>query len=159
MKHTKKRERKPKPIFAGKRPIKQRIWDYIRRNPIFRARDIMTILDVNYNTLRAFLYPLRVAGFIQEKNSAKTMLDTTYVLVAKENVIYAPLITSREVYCYATKVSVDIGARHILTGALAYMSQGDIARKTGLSKTTVNLLVHNKYPNPAQAYKKIRECL
>jgi len=155
----KKRERTPKLKFGGKRTVKQRVWDYMRRNPVFKPRDILTILDVNYNTLLGYIYPLTVAGFLQKKTNKRNFLDSTYVFIAKENVIHCPLINSKEVYCYTTKVSVDIGARHILMGALKYMSQGDIANKTGLSKTTINLLVHNKYPNPANAYKTIREKL
>lgn len=159
MKHTKKRERKPKPIFMGKRPIKQRMWDYMRRNKIFKPIDIMTILDVKYNTVRSFLYPLMLAGMIQKKEPSKKIAHSVYVFSAKDSVILAPLVNSREVYCYVTGVSIDIGAKNILKGALEYMSQAQVAAKLGVSKATINLLIHNKYPNPAQMYKKIREIL
>lgn len=159
MKHIKKRERKPKPIFAGKRPIKQRMWDYMRRNKIFKPMDIMTILDVKYNTVRSFLYPLMIAGMVQKKEQSKKIAHSVYVFTAKDNVIHAPMVNSREVYCYTSGISIDIGARNILKGALEYMSQGQIAEKLGVSKAAINLLVHNKYPSPAQMYKKIREIL
>lgn len=154
------RERKPRQTMFGKRPIKQRIWDYMRRRKVFTPREIMTILEVNQNTLRSFLYPLMVAGFIQRKKVAEgknKVLDSTYVFVAKDAVIQAPLVKSTEVYCYYSKTSCDIGARTLLKGALEQMSQGQVAQRLGISKTTINLLVHNKYPNPAEIYKKIRE--
>jgi hypothetical protein len=156
----KTRVRNPRAKFNSVRPIKQRMWDYMRRNKTFKPEDMAILLEVKYHTLRSFLNPLELAGVILKKSKGKTILDSVFVLVIKDNVINAPLVSAKEVYCYTTKISCDIGARGLLKKALASgMSQGEIADKVGVSKTTLNLLVHNKYPNPAPIYKKIRECL
>jgi len=155
----KKRERLPKKQFGGKRPIKQKIWDYIRRNKEFNVREILVLLDVNMATLRAFLYPLMIAGCIRKVGNERNFKDASFVFIAKESEIYASLVSAKEVYLYGAKMSCDIGARAILKSVLKYKSQREVGAALGVSGTTINLLLSNKYPNPAPIYKKIRAVL
>lgn len=49
-------------------------------------------------------------------------------------------------------------AAHILlTKVVASSSQGKIAKEIGISKTSVNLLLKGKYPNPQRMYLKIQK--
>ena len=45
----------------------------------------------------------------------------------------------------------------LLTKELIDKSQGQISIELGVSKTTINLLIKNKYPKPENMYKKIHE--
>ncbi len=45
----------------------------------------------------------------------------------------------------------------LLTKELKDKSQGQISIELGVSKTTINLLIKNKYPKPENMYKKILE--
>ncbi|BAK73726.1 hypothetical protein [Arcobacter sp. L] len=163
-KKRKPRKRIAKTTFAGKRSVKQRVWDYMRRNKLFKVKDMQSILDIKEHTIRAIIYPLEVAGYIQrrgadETKARKVLFEATFVFLAKENILTAPIINSKEVYCTTTGIKTDIAARKILLNALKVMSQGDVAKRLELSKTTINQVLHNKYPAPHLIYKKIRECL
>ena len=150
--------RQPRTFRNGERTIKQKVWDYIRRNKLFTPRDIQVILRVDYQTLRGFLYPLEVAGLLVARNK-KIFMNKVYALNVKENEIYAPLVNKNEVYCYKSKSSCDVGARVLLKKALKSMSQQALADELGVSKATVNRVLHNNYPSPAPIYQKIRETL
>jgi predicted transcriptional regulator len=48
-------------------------------------------------------------------------------------------------------------AIEILKKACEKTSQGKVANELGISKTSVNLLLKQSYPNPQNMYKKIKE--
>jgi len=164
MEHKKYKPRKriAKVIFAGKRSVKQRVWDYMRRNKIFKIKDLMCILDVKEYTIRYIIYALETAGYVQrkkrdDKKQRQVLMEATFVFLAKDNILIAPIITSNEVYCTTTGVKTDIGARKLLLNALKNgLGQNEVARKIGVDRSTMSLLVNNKYPNPHLLYKKVR---
>lgn len=158
----KQRERAPRKSLNGKRPIKQKMWDYMRRNKRFRPRDMMVLLSVNEWTVRSFLYPLERAGMIrkaEESLSRSTVMDSTYVFVAKENITQSPYVSSKEVFCYQTGRKIDVGARGLIRKALKQMGQNALARKIGVEPPTLSRVLKNTYPNPEHVYARARKIL
>ncbi|MDC7250330.1 MAG: hypothetical protein PQJ49_10475 [Sphaerochaetaceae bacterium] len=159
MKRTyKKRKRITKPVYGKQRTIKQRIWDYIRRNKVFQPSDIISLLEIKEATVRAFLVALENSGMIRRKEK-KQFMKATFVFVCKDEIITAPIVTSKEVFCVHTKTSYCIEARGLLKNILKYKSQREVGKILEVSPAAVNQILHNKYPNPAEMYKLIKNKL
>lgn len=137
---------------------KQRMWDLIRRKKIFPVSDILTLQGFSYQTARNFLIPLEVSGAIMAQKKCK-FRERVYVLNSDRNEYKVPLVNSLRVYFHKSKTSCDVGARVLLKKALKSKSQQTVADELCISKTVVNLVLHNKYKNPVYVYDKIREVL
>lgn len=74
----------------------QKVWDYIRRNPVFRAGDILMVIDLNRDYLSSYLVKLAKAQFLRQeprKVSGKNIEDNEYALIRNTGV-QAPRISS-----------------------------------------------------------------
>lgn len=152
----KKRKRIIKPHFANKRSVKQRVWDYMRRNRKFKLNDIVTILDLNVNTVKSILHCLQAAAMVRRQKDKK-LSECTFTFVEDDRIIKAPIITPKEVYCTTRNLSIKIEAKTLLKKIYKQKSQAKIAKELNLSKATVNLILNDKYPNVAKIYDKILE--
>ena len=137
---------------------KQRLWDFIRRNKSFTPKTMAIIGGFSYQTLRNFLIPLEIAGVLKVQNKSKFM-KRVYLLNTKMNEVTAPKVNWNRVYLHKEKLEVDVGAKALLLKEIKQSSQGRVAQQLGISKASINLLVHNKYQSPALMYKKIREMM
>ncbi|MFV0481758.1 MAG: hypothetical protein ACK5LP_07210 [Campylobacteraceae bacterium] len=75
----------------------QKMWDYIRRNPVFRAGDIAMVLDVKRNSISDYLSVLTNARFIRKearKVKGMNIEDNEYLLIRNTGVL-APRIYSK----------------------------------------------------------------
>lgn len=100
-KHIHKRERAVKPKFGGKKPIKQLIWEYMRRNKSFGAKDILLIIEGSATTLFVMINYLQRAGYIV-CDETRSRLEKTYLLT-KDTGIYAPMYHLGRFYDFNTK--------------------------------------------------------
>ncbi|WP_294962280.1 helix-turn-helix transcriptional regulator [Sulfurimonas sp.] len=138
---------------------RQRMWDLMRRDKVFKVEKILAIQCFSQQTVRNFLIPLEIAGALSAQKRCK-FSKRIYILNPDRNEYKAPSVNLQRVYFHKSDTSCDIGARSLLKKALKTgMSQQGVADKIGTSKATVNRVIHNNYPNPATIYKKIRECL
>lgn len=153
----KKRKRIVKPTFAGRRSIKQRVWDFMRRNRKFKLDDIVAILDLKKETVKVMIYAYEAAGMIRRGNKAWALKDTLFVFVEDIKIVTAPIITPKEVYCVQRKISCKIEAKAILKRALREKSMNEVAKDLELAKSTISMIANAKYPNPARVYEKILE--
>ena len=138
---------------------KQRIWDWIRRTKMFQVRDMMGVQMFSYQTYRNFLIPLEIAGVIKVHKKDK-FVDKIYYIegdILKE--VKAPCVNIKGVYLYKRNWSCDVGARSLMIKAIKNSSQNEIGKVCNIDKSSMSLLVNNKYPNPSHMYKKIRDVL
>jgi predicted transcriptional regulator len=68
----------------------QTIWDYIRRNPIFRVGDIAVITDVEIKTINAYLKNWEKGGFIGLVEDSRNVRNRFYRLTKKS--VLAPIL-------------------------------------------------------------------
>ncbi|MDR1008047.1 MAG: hypothetical protein LBL65_05735 [Campylobacteraceae bacterium] len=61
----------------------QIIWDYIRRNPVFRAGDISVVTDIHMYCVTNYLASWEKAGYIILEQNAKNIRDKIYRLQKK----------------------------------------------------------------------------
>ncbi len=98
---NKVRVKKSRETYAGKRCIKQRVWDFMRRNKTFKATDLISLLEIKETTLRSILYAFEVAGYCHKKKDEtrgrKNFLNTTFIFLAKDNILIAPIISNKKV--------------------------------------------------------------
>lgn len=104
------------------------------------------------------MIPLEVSGAITAQGKAK-FRERVYVLNSDRNEYKVPLVNASRVYFHKSKTSCDVGARALLKKALKSKSQQVVADELDISKTAVNLVIHNKHKNPVYVYDKIREVL
>jgi len=78
-KHTKRTSRQ---TYAKKMSIKQRVWNYMRRNRMFRVKDIVAIMELKENTIRYIICNLEAAGYVIRKtpntNKKLFFMNTTF---------------------------------------------------------------------------------
>ncbi len=85
-----------------KNDLKQKIWNYMRRNKRFRVGDIMMILEVREGTIRPLMWALQSAKYIRIENEAKEYKDRIYTFI-KDTGIKSPSIVNGDVYDHNTK--------------------------------------------------------
>ena len=70
----------------------QKIWNYIRRNPIFRAGDIAIVTDIQIYTVSMYLLAWEKGGFITLAEDNTSVRNKVYKL--KKKSVLAPARTS-----------------------------------------------------------------
>lgn len=88
--------------YVRRKSLKQKIWNYMRRNKRFRVGDIMMILEVRDGTIRPLMWALESAKYIRLENEAKEYKDRTYTFI-KDTGIKSPSIINGDVYDHNTK--------------------------------------------------------
>lgn len=92
-------KRKPENTQVKKAEKSQKIWDYMRANETFTAKEISRILEIHPKFVRTYLYHLRNSGYLEAQ---KTKDGYKYKLVRNSGNI-APLVTitrRKEAYVY-----------------------------------------------------------
>lgn len=74
-----------------RRSNKQKVWDFMRRNRVFRAGDVMMILDVDKTYLSNIFKVLELAGYLKLESGSETFNDRHYKLL-KNTGIRSPVI-------------------------------------------------------------------
>ncbi len=151
----KPRKRKPRLLYMGKKPMSQKIWEYIRRNKVFCVKDILIILEPNNSTLKKYLFALLRAGYIRVIDEKQIFENRSFRMISDTGV-KAPTANRGFVYDFNTNKEIFIRAVSIINRYLKIKSQSEIGKIFGLSKATINLIIHKKYPNPWKVYEKIR---
>lgn len=82
--HRKKR-------FAKPTSLKQKMWNYMRRNKTFRAGDMMMILDLKKDTARSYVYALASHGYLIDNNSKTVAFRDKIFILVKETGSLAPV--------------------------------------------------------------------
>ncbi len=85
-----------------KNDLKQKIWNYMRRNKRFRVGDIMMILEVRAGTIRPLMWALKSAQYIRLENEAQEYKDRIYTFI-KDTGIKSPSIVNGDIYDHNTK--------------------------------------------------------
>jgi len=80
----------------------QALWEYIRRNKMFRLGDALMITGLTAQTLNNYLWYLNNTGYIRLITKPKPINDRHYVLV-KNTGLHAPTANKNLLYDYNTK--------------------------------------------------------
>jgi len=70
-----------------KKSNRQKSWEYMRRNRLFRAGNILMILEVSESGLKTLIRELLQAGYIKKVKMKQSFADKTYRLVRDTGVI------------------------------------------------------------------------
>ncbi|MGE4511957.1 MAG: hypothetical protein AB7D43_12750 [Sulfurimonadaceae bacterium] len=85
----------------------QKVWNYIRRNRVFRFGDVMMVVGVRHEYLRNLLWHLEGAGYVVCEDNQKTNSSSMFRVV-KITGAKSPSITNRVVYDYNTDERFEI---------------------------------------------------
>lgn len=98
-----------KKIDFSKRKVKsnQKIWNYIRRNKIFRAGDVLIVCETSYTYFAKYLRFLEKSGYVEFiKGKRNTLSNREYRLV-KNTGVKAPLVSDNSLFDYNTNECFD----------------------------------------------------
>lgn len=84
-----------------KRSKKQALWGYMRRNPLFCVGDAMLVADVSIGFCRSYFWHLRGAGYLEQVNSEKRLINKQYKLI-KNTGVKSPSTINGVLYDYNT---------------------------------------------------------
>ncbi len=90
--------------------LRQQVWDYMRRNPLFRVGDVAMLIEINQHTLDRYLLALKRAGYIRREDKNWLVKEHIYTL-KKISGVKAPTFSCGELYDYNTKESFSIGEK------------------------------------------------
>ena len=96
--------------YQRKYSQKQKVWNYIRRNPIFRVGDVMLALDAEKPFLKQMFWYLTECGYIRLDDDRVSYEDRVYTLI-KNTGIKAPSMISNKLYDYNTGKEYEIYTR------------------------------------------------
>lgn len=94
-----------------KETLQQKVWDYIRRNPNFRAGDILMLIPISKVGLTRYLVALTNAEYLQKQareTRPKHFEDNEYTLIKKVGVC-APKYNETALYDPNTKTTYPLG--------------------------------------------------
>lgn len=126
-----------------KNDLKQKVWNYMRRNKRFRVGDIMMILEVRDGTIRPIMWALESAKYIRIENEAQEYKDRIYTFV-KDTGIKSPSIINGDIYDHNTKeefklqkqpTSYRMRLKLLKAMSLPLMTKDEIAKSAEVSIT------------------------
>lgn len=147
-----------KDTLKRKDTLQQKIWDYIRRNPNFRAGDILMIVPVSDRALIRYLYLLGKMNYIRRSNpktSTIKFIDVEYSTTRNFGVT-APIVnaSATEVYDPNTEETFAIVNTVVATETYRYYS-----RLLGLNKGFLRIykLRYPELETPRECYEHYLE--
>ena len=98
-----------KKIDYSKRKIKgnQKIWNYIRRNKLFRAGDVLIVCETSFAYFQKYLRFLEKAGYVQFIGKKRNPLTNREYKLIKNTGPKAPLVSDNSLYDYNTNECFD----------------------------------------------------
>ncbi len=98
----------PTEPFIVKQSKKQQVWEYMRRNRLFRFGDVMTIVEISQNSLYPIVWILLYIGYLKlEGEKERCMIDRRYRLV-KDTGVVSPSMSGSVVFDHNTQESFEI---------------------------------------------------
>jgi predicted transcriptional regulator len=90
-----------------KQNVKNKIWNYIRRNKRFRVGDIFIIFNISYSNFKAYLKVLEETNYIKfEGKSRKPFTEIQYKLI-NDTGIFAPKLNGNTLYDPNLKTKIE----------------------------------------------------
>ncbi len=119
---------------------RQKVWNYIRRNPIFRVGDIMITLEVKQGFLKQMFWYLSEAGYIRIDDDKVEYTDRVYTLM-KNTGIKVPSMVGDKLYDYNTGEEIVVERKKvsfadIKTSVIEILADGE--------KSTAEILAQTK---------------
>lgn len=135
---------------AIKASIRQKVWNYIRRNRTFRFGDVMAITEVTHSYLNNMLRPLKAIGYVKEIKREKPYSSTQFVLI-KCTGVQCPSFKEGILYDYNTNEEIEVEHTPVLTKLLNQMNKPLMTKQQVLEDTDVTPGVAKKW------FKKLKE--
>lgn len=120
----------------------QKVWNYIRRNRVFRFGDVMMVVGVRHEYLRNLLWHLEGAGYVVCEDSKKRNSNSMFRVV-KITGAKSPSIINGVVYDYNTDERFEVKRERDkervidVLCALESFTKEELAQKAGVSIKSV----------------------
>jgi len=94
-------------LSRKRRDKKQKVWEYMRRNRIFRVEDLMLVQELSWRFLKPLLWHLNEAGYLKLLEAPKDHEKRLYKMV-KNTGLKSPAVINGVVYDYNTKERITV---------------------------------------------------
>ncbi len=81
---------------ARRKTKRQRAWEYMRRNRVFRVGDVLLVLEMSENSLQMLLRQLVQAKYIKMVEHKRAFIDKKYKLVKNTGVVCPAMINNEK---------------------------------------------------------------
>lgn len=92
---------------------RQKTWNYMRRNKVFRIGDILTVLEVSEEGLKELIRQLNHVGYIKIVSKAKKFRDRKYKLIKNTGVQCPMVVHKKKLYDRNTEQFYPLGGQKI----------------------------------------------
>ncbi len=142
-------------IYSKKNKKNQQMWNYMRRNKIFRAGDLLMVCEVNFTYMSKYLRFFEKAGYIKCISKKRNpLLDREYRFI-KNTGLKAPLAVDNSLFDYNINESFDfspdkprkIEIPETLIKILSSINKVEITRKEVLEITHLSQSQLDKWWN------------
>jgi|GEM_PF-2266504 len=98
-----------KKIDYSKKKVKgnQKIWNYIRRNKLFRAGDVLMVCEIPFSYFQKYLRFLEKSGYVQFIGKKRNPLTNRDYRLVKNTGVKAPLVSDNSLFDYNTNECFD----------------------------------------------------
>lgn len=93
--------------YSRKTKKNQKIWNYIRRNKIFRFGELLMVCDVKFSYLSKYLRFLEKSGYIVFIGKRKNPLSNREYRFVRYTGVKAPVVNNNSLFDYNTNESFD----------------------------------------------------
>lgn len=93
--------------YSKKSKKNQQIWNYIRRNKIFRAGEIIMVCETSYSYFAKYLRFLEKSGYVKFVGTRRKNLTEREYKLIKNTGVKAPVVSDNSLYDYNTGESFD----------------------------------------------------
>ncbi|WP_455756504.1 hypothetical protein [Sulfurimonas sp.] len=137
---------------AIKPTLRQKVWNYMRRNRNFVVGDIMAITGIKYGNLRDMLKVLEIVGYVIAVSKEKPLTSNRYKLV-KCTGAKVPIYTHKKQLFYDSNLNITIEVKRTpsIQKILNEMT------KTPITKEEINKATMLSHATDVKCYRKLKE--
>jgi len=132
--------------------LRQKVWNYIRRNRNFVIGNVMAITGIKYGNLRDMLKTYELAGYIEAISKSKPLTSNRYTLI-KCTGVRVPIHDKRKELLYDPNLDIEVEIKRTpsILKILSFMD------KSPISKEEINKSTMLAHATNVKCYAKLKE--
>ena len=140
---------KNKPI---EQTLRQKVWNYMRRNRNFVVGDVIAITGIKYGNLRDMLKAFEVVEYIKTVSKEKPLTSNRYKLV-KCTGVKVPKHNKKKQLFYDPNLDIEISTKRIPS----ILKIVNALNKSPISKEEINVSTMLSHATDVKCYAKLKE--
>ena len=132
--------------------LRQKVWNYMRRNRNFVIGDIMAITGIGYPNLRDMLKNYELAGYVKPISKEKPLTSNRYKLI-KNSGVRVPMYDKRKGILYDPNLDLKIEVKR----KPSLIKILEAITKTPITKEEINKITMLSHATNVKCYAKLKQ--